>query len=157
MIIIRDYQEADRDAAIGLFLELNRHEAEITGDRRTDVDGAIVCVDDMKTDVARGGAIRVAEWDGTVAGLLVWRVSDPAPYVEPALRQHGIVQDLVVSAVHRGKGIGGALLADAERLTRDAGLPRIALTMLAGNDQAGRVYAKAGYRAYAEVMVKPLD
>jgi GNAT superfamily N-acetyltransferase len=157
MITIRDYLETDRDAAIGLFLELNRHEAAITGDRRIDVGGAVYCVDDMKNDIAGGGAIRVAEWHGVVAGLLVWLISEVAPYLDAPLRRHGVLQDLVVATAYRGKGIGAALLADAERLTRDAGLPRIKLTMLAGNDEAARAYARAGYRAYAEVLVKPLN
>lgn len=157
MIKIRDYRQTDRDSAIGLFLELNRHEAAITGDRRTDLDAAVFCVDDMANDAANGGAIRVAEWDGAVAGLLVFAVQEVEPYVEQSLRRVGVVQDLVVSENHRGKGIGQALLADAERLAREAGLPRIKLTVLSGNQDASRTYARAGYGSYAEVLIKRLD
>ncbi len=156
MISIRDYTEADRDVAIALFLELNRHEAAITADRRTDREGAVFCADDMMNDVAGGGAIRVAEWNGVVAGLLVWKVEEVEPYIEAPLRRQGVVQDLVVGEAHRRRGVGRALLEDAERLTRQAGLPRIKLTVLAGNDGASRAYRQAGYVSYAEVLVKPL-
>lgn len=157
MITIRDYRQTDRDSAIGLFLALNRHEAAITGDRRTDLEAAVFCVDDMVNDAGDGGAIRIAEWNGTVAGLLVFAVQEVEPYVEARLRRVGVVQDLVVSEALRGKGIGQALLEDAERLTRAAGLPRLKLTVLSGNDGAARAYARAGYRPYAEVMLKALD
>lgn len=153
-LILRPYVDADREQAIGLFLELNRHEHTICADLRTDRGGAEFCVDDM-VEGARNGAVAImAELDGAVVGLLVWIARSDEAYIEEAVRRHGSVQDLVVSAAHRGKGIGRALIAEAERLTRAAGLTRLKLTVLEGNDAALDVYRGAGFRRHAHVMVK---
>ena len=155
MLRIRPYEEADRDAAIGLFLELNRHEHTVCADLRTDVGGAEFCVDDMVAGRAAGVEAVVAELDGRVAGLMVWVVREDEAYIEEAVRRYGVVQDIVVSSAHRGHGVGKALLAEAERLTRAAGLSRLKLTVLEGN-RAVEVYLSAGYRPHAHVMVKDL-
>lgn len=154
MPTIRPYRKADRAVAVGLFLELNRHEFAITGDRRTDGGGAEFCVDDMVADA--GAVAVVAELDGTVVGLMVWTARSDEPYVEEAFRRYGFIQDIVVAKAYRGKGIGAALLAEAERLTRVAGLSRLKLSVLAGNDAAVDAYVRAGYRDYARVMIKDL-
>ena len=156
MLAIRPYREADRDIALGLFLELNRHEFTVSGDRRTDRGGAQFCIDDMIEDLANGVVAVVAEWDGAVCGLMVWAIKSDGDYVEEAFRRYGFIQDVVVARAYRGRGIGAALLAEAERLTRAAGLPRLKLTVLAGNDAAMDAYARAGYRDYARVMIKDL-
>ncbi|MBX3566582.1 MAG: GNAT family N-acetyltransferase [Rhizobiaceae bacterium] len=156
MLRIRHYEGADRDAAIGLFLELNRHEHTICADLRTDAGGAEFCVDDMVAGSGAGVEAIVAEWDGCVAGLMVWTVREDEGYIEQTVRKHGLVQDIVVSSTHRGKGIGRSLLAEAERLTRAAGLSRLKLTVLEGNPAAD-LYLNAGYRPHARVMIKTLD
>ena len=153
---IRPFEMADREAAIDLFLELNRHEFTITGDRRTDRGGAEFCVDDMIQALGQGAVALVAEVDGKVAGLMVWVGQTDEPYMEEAARRYGSVQDIVVAEAHRGKGIGQALLREAERLTREAGMSRLKLTVLDGNDAAVAAYERVGYRDYARVMLKTL-
>ena len=64
-------------------------------------------------------------------------------------RRYGSVQDIVIAEAHRGKGIGQALLAEAERLTREAGMTRLKLTVLSGNDVAVDAYGRFGFRDYA--------
>ena len=70
---IRPFSEAtDREAAVELFLQLNRHEFAITGDRRTDRGGAEFCVEDMIQAVEQGAVALVAEiagrWSGCWSG-----------------------------------------------------------------------------------------
>ena len=153
---IRPFDMADREAAVDLFLELNRHEFTITGDRRTDRGGAEFCVEDMIAALGHGAVALVAVAGGKVAGLMVWRAQTDEPYMVEATRRYGRVEDIVVAEAHRGKGIGQALLAEAERLTREAGMSRLKLTVLAGNDAAVAAYERAGYRDYARVMLKTL-
>jgi ribosomal protein S18 acetylase RimI-like enzyme len=155
-LTIRPFEMADREAAVGLFLELNRHEFTITGDRRTDRGGAEFCVDDMIQGLGQGAVVVVAEDGGAIVGLMVWAARTDEPYMDEAARRHGSVQDIVVAEAHRGKGIGQALLGEAERLTREAGMSRLKLTVLDGNDAAVAAYERAGYRDYARVMLKTL-
>ncbi|WP_442581516.1 N-acetyltransferase family protein [Mesorhizobium sp. ASY16-5R] len=153
---IRPFEMADREAAIDLFLELNRHEFTITGDRRTDRGGAVFCVDDMIQGLGQGAVALVAEAGGKVVGLMVWAAHTDEPYMDEAARRYGRVDDIVVAEAQRGKGVGQALLAEAERLTREAGMSRLKLTVLDGNDAAVAAYERAGYRDYARVMLKTL-
>ncbi|MEP9387944.1 GNAT family N-acetyltransferase [Mesorhizobium sp. KR9-304] len=154
---IRPFEATDREAAVELFLQLNRHEFAITGDRRTDRGGAEFCVEDMIQAVGQGAVALVAEIAGSVVGLLVWAACDEEAYMAEAVRRHGSVQDIVISEAHRGQGIGQALLAEAERLTREAGMRRLKLTVLSGNDVAVDAYGRFGFRDYARVMIKDFD
>lgn len=154
---IRPFEASDREAAVELFLQLNRHEFAITGDRRTDRGGAEFCVEDMISAVGQGAVALVAETSGTVVGLLVWIARTDDAYMAEDSRRHGSVQDIVIAEAHRGKGIGQALLAEAERLTRDAGMTRLKLTVLSSNDVAVNAYGRFGFRDYARVMVKDFD
>lgn len=155
---IRPFSEAtDRDAAVELFLQLNRHEFAITGNHRTDRGGAEFCVEDMILAVEQGAVALVAEIAGSVVGLLVWAARTDEAYMAETARRYGSVQDIVIAEAHRGKGIGQALLAQAERLTREAGMMRLKLTVLSGNDVAVDAYGRFGFRDYARVMVKDFD
>jgi GNAT superfamily N-acetyltransferase len=154
---IRPFEATDREAAVELFIQLNRHEFAITGDRRTDLGGAEFCVEDMVHAVEQGAVALVAENAGLVVGLLVWVAHTDEAYMAETARRHGSVQDIVIADVHRGKGIGQALLAEAERLTREAGMRRLKLTVLSGNDVAVDAYGRFGFRDYARVMVKDFD
>jgi GNAT superfamily N-acetyltransferase len=46
------------------------------------------------------------------------------------------------------------LLAEAERLTREAGLKRLTIGALAANSRAERTYREFGFEPYVSVMVK---
>jgi RimJ/RimL family protein N-acetyltransferase len=49
------------------------------------------------------------------------------------------------------------MLALAEAHAREAGCRRLHIGVLAGNDDAERIYRKAGFRTYAIEMVQELD
>jgi ribosomal protein S18 acetylase RimI-like enzyme len=158
MPTIRPFCETtDREATVELFLQLDRHEFAITGDRRTDRGGAEFCVEDMILAVGQGAVALVAETAGSVVGLLVWVSRTDEAYMTEDAQRHGSVQDIVIAEAHRGQGIGRALLAKAERLTREAGMTRLKLTVLSGNDVAIDAYGRYGFRDYARVMVKDFD
>lgn len=153
---LRPFEESDREAAVGLFVELNQHEFEISGDRRTDRGGAEICVDDVIGELRKGAVATVAESDGSVVGLMVWSAKTDNGFMIGSAQRYGLIDDLVVTKTHRGRGIGAMLLMEAERLTRAAGLSRLKLGVLSGNDGAARAYARAGYRDYSRTMIKEL-
>ena len=55
------------------------------------------------------------------------------------------VEQVYVSAVHRGKGVADTLMADAERRIKDAGYSTAWLAVVAGNARARRFYERRGW------------
>ena len=66
------------------------------------------------------------------------------------------VSDLIVSAAHRGRGIGRRLLRAAEALAREAGARTIRLSVKAGNVGARSLYAAEGFEEAEIYLEKPL-
>jgi ribosomal protein S18 acetylase RimI-like enzyme len=83
------------------------------------------------------------------------------------------IECLSVAPAFRNRGIGGSLLAEAERMARGAGYAACSLGVMLENDGARRLYERAGYLVEQKVitrlrapaarytgfyrMVKPLD
>jgi len=78
---------------------------------------------------------------GFVAVLTRYRSSEPDDPTEAI----GFVTDLVVSAPHRGRGTGRALLRAAEARVRRAGAGSLRLSVKAGNAPAEALYAAEGF------------
>lgn len=155
---IRTALPADREGAIDLLRELNVFEAAITGDRLTDRAAAEAYYGELGQRLAKGqGRLLVAEAEGRLVGLLGFVVDDDDAHMIPEVRRYGAVTDLVVAEGWRSRGIGRALLGEAERLTREAGLRRLSLGVLDGNHDAERAYRAFGFRPYVKLMIKPLD
>jgi ribosomal protein S18 acetylase RimI-like enzyme len=82
--------------------------------------------------VERVGDTTVADVDGAVAGF-VMVVGDE-------------VEQVYVSATHRGTGVAGELLADAERQVRANGHDTAWLAVVPGNGRARAFYERHGWR-----------
>jgi len=74
----------------------------------------------------------VAEVDGAVAGFVTVAGDE--------------VEQVFVDAAHRGSGIAGRLLAEAERQVAAAGHRSAWLAVVAGNARARRFYERSGWR-----------
>ncbi len=59
------------------------------------------------------------------------------------------IHDVFVAAGRRGRGIAEAMLGLVERIARERGACKLTLEVLSGNEGAKRLYARAGFGAYA--------
>jgi GNAT superfamily N-acetyltransferase len=72
-------------------------------------------------------------------------------------RPQAWVNDLVVTGSARGRGVGGALLAEAERLARGRGCFRMSLETAAWREDTHRFYEHLGWADNGKWFVKLLD
>ena len=84
----------------------------------------------------------VAERAGRLVGLVHFLYHRSTTHIGPTC----YLQDLFTLDSERGKGIGRALIAHAERALAARGCLKINLQVLPGNDDACRFYAALGYR-----------
>lgn len=121
---LRPFEERDEDAVIALW--------EACGLTRP--------WNDPRRDIARKLAVQrelflVAVDDDEVIGTVM------AGYEG----HRGWINYLGVDPSRRGAGTGRALMAEAERLLRERGCPKISLLVREGNDAALGFYAALGY------------
>ena len=155
--LVRVAREADHEALLATTVALNRFEHEITGDRAIDVASAEAVLGHFIRRVGSTGLMLVAEAAGRVIGHLFLALDEAPPYLAPEYRREAWVCDAFIEEAWRGKGAFRAMLALAEAHARAAGCRRLHIGVLAGNDDAERIYRKAGFRTYAIEMVKELD
>lgn len=156
--IIRDIEDADREAVIGLMWLLNRFEDSLTSDRATDRKSARNCFnDDIDKMRPLGGVQFVADLAGKVAGYVCCAITQGGPFLREDVRTYGYVTTLVVAPEARKLGIGEALMRAAEDFTRGQGLRSFAVGHLAANGGAARLYERLGLRAHAIERVKWLE
>ncbi|MFG1909754.1 GNAT family N-acetyltransferase [Kribbella sp. NPDC048928] len=113
--------------------------------RKVDVRGS-VREDLSQTDGDSGLRLLVAEADGgRLAGLVSGSVRPPqaiAPYDVPVMQ----VNDLVVSASYRRRGIGAMLIGQLEQVAHQEGAVAITLQVHSQNETAGSSYQQQGFR-----------
>ena len=155
--LVRVAREADHEALLATTFALNRFEHEITGDRAIDVASAEAVLGHFIRRVGSSGLMLVAEAEGRVIGHLFLALDEAPPYLAPEYRREAWICDAFIEEAWRGQGAFRAMLALAEAHAREAGCRRLHIGVLAGNDDAERIYRKAGFRTYAIEMVRELD
>lgn len=99
---------------------------------------------------------KVVELAGSVIGMLVafpMQVNPDYQEADPILVPYSVLEEdqsyylcgMAVDAKHRGKGIGTALLAEAERSCRRHGFQKLSLIVFERNVGAKRLYERHGY------------
>lgn len=154
--LVRVAREADHDVLLATTFALNRFEHEITGDRAVDVASAEAVLGHFIRRVGSTGLMLVAEAEGRVFGHLFLALDEAPPYLAPEYRREAWICDAFIEEAWRGQGAFRAMLAQAEAHARAAGCRRLHIGVLAGNDDAERIYRKAGFRGYAIEMVREL-
>ncbi len=101
----------------------------------------------------RAHEVLIAELDGERAGflLLLYDVPD-----EVTLGDQAFVAYTAVEPHARGRGIGRALLDEAERCARFAGSPYLCLMVTEENAPARALYEHAGFATERRMMTKAL-
>ncbi len=114
------------------------------------------CLQLMKEIVRRSNFVPEATW------LLRYR-NTANSYPEPIgtvqgldIEEWGAIQNLGVSRLHRGRGLGSLLLYHAAQGFRQAGLTRMHLEVTSDNTGAVRLYKRLGFRQ-AKVVYKAAD
>lgn len=113
--------------------------------------------DRIRESIARGIAlseIHVARLDGALVGFAMYTI-EGSTFERSATR--GLVQNLYVVPDHRGEGIGGRLLAAAERTLEADGADVVGLDVLADNDDAIEFYRRHGYTPHRYTLEKPTE
>lgn len=98
---------------------------------------------------------QMAQLDTTV---FIARDASGAAVGMGALRRHegaGEVKRMFVSPSVRGSGLGGAILAEIEKLARAEGFPKLVLETGSNFDAAKRVYERAGFVTCDAVLDYP--
>ena len=147
MVEIREYDPTrDHDAVRACCVELQEFERGL--DPRMP-PGDLIADAYLRLILARcsefSGVVLVAHIDRVVVGYVaVWtRYRSSEPDDDP--HEYGFIPDLVVSATHRGRGIGRALLRAAEARVRDVGARSLRLSVKAGNTAARALYSAEGF------------
>ncbi|WP_179118466.1 GNAT family N-acetyltransferase [Saccharothrix sp. ALI-22-I] len=110
-------------------------------------------------DVLSGGSdvlIFVAEVDGGIAGMAeLVPLPDPPEHQIAVPRRAADVHTVVLDG-YRGRGVGKALLREAERAASERGVSTIYAGILTLNQNAVRFYASAGFGPRGTMLRKEL-
>jgi GNAT superfamily N-acetyltransferase len=155
-ITIRPMQDRDREAVVDLLWQLNLYEKRLSDTRSERREDAEACLAWNDERIQEGGAHCVAEIDSRIVAYLCLVIQMAPPFIRAEFRRHLYVADLVVDESWRGRGIGRAMLAEADAYARDQRLGHILIGLTAGNTRADRLYASEGYAFYGVERLKTL-
>jgi len=110
-------------------------------------------------DISYRNASVVEDEDEIVGILLAYKMTVDPNHVEsdPVLKPYNILEEdescyiaaMAIKESHRGRGIGGRLLALAEAQARERGLGKMSLIVIEKNSAAKRLYERNGYSTTA--------
>jgi ribosomal protein S18 acetylase RimI-like enzyme len=155
---IRPYTEHDHDGLLRVVHDLQASEHVLFPRMKSPGELGSEYVASVLAEVEKhGGALLVAEADSLVAGYcsLLTHCDSGEDYDE-SFYSYAYVGDLGVLKSHRSRGIGAALLYQAEAIARREGLPWLRLSVLAANSAGRRFYQRLGFNEHLIEMEKPL-
>jgi GNAT superfamily N-acetyltransferase len=156
--MIRVYREDDAPVLRDCVVELQEFERQIDDRLRP---GRSIAAEYLEHMLRRcrecAGTILVAECGGAVVGFATVLARVPFTELDDPPGEYALVTDLVVRAGFRRRGIGEALLREAERWAAAAGAAELRVGVLSANRSAGRLYRRAGFKPYLEIVAKRLD
>lgn len=122
-------------------------------------DGSVLSREDAAALLARIATypdyqIRLALLDGRAVGTLALLVMDNLAH---AGSRSAVVEDVVVDASVRGRGIGRLLMEDAMGIARAKGCYKIVLNSNDNRQDAHRFYRTLGYRTHGTSFFVPLE
>jgi len=142
-IRLRPTQPNDAAAIADLVQELQREVGVATAFDETQLHSRLTSPD---------SGLLLAVAGGVVAGLLGYNVCQGLLHGGASFR----IEELMVGGPFRRRGIGRALLTEAERLAKSLGCVELEVTTLEDNLPAQALYRSAGFAGGAILMEKDL-
>lgn len=136
-MIIRPATRSDITAMADLLAELFAVESDFTSDIDRQFRGLSLMIDGCPDRCC----VRVAEIDGSVVGMATGQAVISTAEGGPAV----LVEDVVVSREHQGRGLGPKLLNDVIAWARDRGATRLQLLADVDNTHALAFYRHMGW------------
>jgi ribosomal protein S18 acetylase RimI-like enzyme len=131
--LIRPAIAADLDAMVALLAELFAIESDFNSEPERQRRGLALLLEDARA------LLLVAECDGVVVGVCSMQQLISTAEGGPV----GLVEDVVVAAAHRGKGMGRQMLAAMQEMAARRGISRLQLLADRDNKAALRFYEKS--------------
>lgn len=135
---IREAHKGDIARLLELYREPNELYAEV---RESEGEAAGRRFEEVLADEHQ--RTLVAEEGGEVVGTLVLAL---LPNLAHGGAPYAVVENVVVDAGRRGKGIGEALMREAMARAREAGAYKLSLTANLGRERAHRFYRRLGFK-----------
>ena len=85
----------------------------------------------------------VAETEGRIVGTVHLIV---IPHFSRSCKPSGLLESMVVDGAYRRRGVGAALLREVQRLAREAGCYKLALSSNLARRGAHRFYSRVGWK-----------
>ena len=144
-LTVRPATKSDLGAMVLLLTELFSAEVELVPDPAKQRAGL-----EMILDHAAAGIIFVAERAGAVIGMVNLLFTVSTAEGGPAL----LLEDMIVTASHRGGGAGRALIENAQDYARTHGFCRITLLTDGTNVAAQGFYRRLGFEMSSMVPLR---
>lgn len=147
-IFIDFARPADLEAMTGLLAQLFAQEADFRPDPEKQRRGLQLILDNPAL-----GRLFVLRAGGRVAGMANALITVSTAEGAPVL----LLEDVIVSADYRGRGLGRRLIEHVLAWAREEGMARVTLLTDADNDRAQATYGRLGFSPSAmRVMRRPL-
>ena len=155
--MIRPYELRDQEQVIRCIAALVNYERTLEADRVDPTPHAPWYLNDLLTRLqTQPGGILVAEADGQAVGFVaLWLEREPED-CWTSLANYAYCSDLALLPDYRGRGLGRALLVEAEALARRLGAQALKIGVLARNQIAWNLFRGVGFREYEITLLKPL-
>jgi ribosomal protein S18 acetylase RimI-like enzyme len=102
-------------------------------------------------------AFLVAEQEGGLAGFVVVMLEHTAKIPLFVPRLYAVIDNLVVDTRYRRRGLGRALMVQAENWASTRGATEVTLNVFEFNQAAQKMYQALGYQTRSRKMAKRLD
>ena len=136
-VVVRGYEERDRDACRGLWRELTQTHRDLYDDQSIGGDRDLGDYFDEHLERAGADRVWVAEARGRIVGFTSVLVEDE--------QRAGELEPVVVAPDARRAGVGRALVKRAIAAAREIGLRRLDVRPVARNDAALRFFHELGF------------
>ncbi|HEX9695806.1 MAG TPA: GNAT family N-acetyltransferase [Actinomycetota bacterium] len=153
-IFVRRANSGDLPAVERLWRELQA----IQGDFRVlkvtrDLDAHVR--DEFLNAAGRADALwLVAEAGGRVVAMAFLHAEKPSRVSDEEVLE---MSRVAVDPVWRGRGVGRALVAEAERIARERGARYLAARVFSRNEEAVRFWDAIGFESFVDTRLRPVD